>query len=83
MAGGKKILFKRGGDCRNEWPWNNCSNKVWLEWVPGHVGIKGNVTADVLARNGVNTSFIGPEPVLGDHQGCSSWGSHRLDFVDL
>uniref|UniRef100_T1I030 Uncharacterized protein n=1 Tax=Rhodnius prolixus TaxID=13249 RepID=T1I030_RHOPR len=19
MAGGKKILFKRGGDCRNEW----------------------------------------------------------------
>uniref|UniRef100_T1I1F9 RNase H domain-containing protein n=1 Tax=Rhodnius prolixus TaxID=13249 RepID=T1I1F9_RHOPR len=37
--------------------------------VPGHVGIEGNEKADYLARNGANTPFIGPEPVLGDHQG--------------
>uniref|UniRef100_T1IGA3 Uncharacterized protein n=1 Tax=Rhodnius prolixus TaxID=13249 RepID=T1IGA3_RHOPR len=28
MAGGKKILFKRGGDCRNEWASSGLEKKA-------------------------------------------------------
>jgi ribonuclease HI len=38
---------------------------VTLYWVPGHAGVKGNETADRLARGGSASSFVGPETVLG------------------
>jgi len=38
---------------------------VGLFRVPGHAGIRGNETADGLARGGAALSFVGPEPVLG------------------
>jgi hypothetical protein len=34
-------------------------------WVPGHEGIAGNKTADLLARTGSEHRFIGPEPACG------------------
>uniref|UniRef100_T1HM88 Tc1-like transposase DDE domain-containing protein n=1 Tax=Rhodnius prolixus TaxID=13249 RepID=T1HM88_RHOPR len=42
MAGGKKILFKRGGDCRNEW-YHVCLLQQPLQWeelsrIPGIPG---------------------------------------------
>ena len=40
-------------------------NKVTLVWVPGHSGIKGNEKADMLAKVGSETKFVGPEPALG------------------
>jgi hypothetical protein len=33
--------------------------------VPGHVGVRGNLTVDELARNGSASGFVGPEPTLG------------------
>jgi ribonuclease HI len=38
---------------------------VGLYWVPGHAGVRGNETADRLARNGLASGFVGPEPALG------------------
>jgi hypothetical protein len=37
---------------------------VGLYWVPGHAGVRGNETADRLARNGSASGFVGPEPAL-------------------
>jgi ribonuclease HI len=33
--------------------------------VPGHEGITGNETADLLARTGSEHPFTGPEPACG------------------
>jgi hypothetical protein len=38
---------------------------VGLCWVPGHAGVRGNETADRLARSGSASGFVGPEPALG------------------
>jgi hypothetical protein len=38
---------------------------VGLYWVPGHAGVRGNETAERLARNGSASGFVGPEPALG------------------
>jgi len=38
---------------------------VRLYWVPGHAGVRGNETADRLARSGSCQRFIGPEPFWG------------------
>ena len=46
---------------------NNISARhaVRLYWVPGHAGVRGNETADRLARSGSCQQFIGPESFLG------------------
>jgi hypothetical protein len=36
-----------------------------LYWVPGHAGVRGNETADRIARRGSGQRFIGPEHFLG------------------
>lgn len=41
------------------------SNNVKIAWVPGHSGFDGNECADLLARQGSEAKFIGPEPSLG------------------
>jgi hypothetical protein len=38
---------------------------VGFYWVLGHVGVRGNETADSLSRNSSTTGFVGPEPALG------------------
>jgi hypothetical protein len=38
---------------------------VGFYWVPGHAGVRGNETADGLARNDSASDFVGPEPALG------------------
>uniref|UniRef100_T1HZR9 RNase H domain-containing protein n=1 Tax=Rhodnius prolixus TaxID=13249 RepID=T1HZR9_RHOPR len=65
-------------------------NKVRLEWVPGHVGIKGNETADQRARNGAKTPFVDLEPVLGITKGavCAAlrdwmWREHEKNCETL
>jgi ribonuclease HI len=40
-------------------------NRIQLLWVPGHMGIDGNVMADQLARQGSSHPLTGPEPALG------------------
>jgi hypothetical protein len=38
---------------------------VGLYWVPGHVEVRGNETANGLTRNGSTSGFVGPELALG------------------
>jgi hypothetical protein len=38
---------------------------VRLYWVSGHARVRGNETADRIARSGSGQRFIGPEPFLG------------------
>ncbi|XP_066909368.1 uncharacterized protein [Halyomorpha halys] len=41
------------------------ANKVRVEWVPRHKGIKGNERADYLARKGSEYVPLTPEPISG------------------
>jgi hypothetical protein len=43
----------------------SATHAVGLYWVPGHTGVRGNETADGLARSGSASGFVGPEPALG------------------
>ncbi|CAG9820215.1 unnamed protein product [Phaedon cochleariae] len=41
------------------------NNRVTLLWVPGHQGVEGNEKSDILAKQGTESVFIGPEPYFG------------------
>ena len=52
--------------------------------MPGHCGIEGNEKADLLARIGSSTAFIGPEPFCGVSSSClkselRGWESMMID----
>ena len=38
---------------------------VTLIWVPGHLNVFGNETADTLVNEGANLTYTGPEPFCG------------------
>jgi hypothetical protein len=40
-------------------------HSVWLFWVPGHSGLRGNEIADELGREGSAHRFVREEPALG------------------
>jgi hypothetical protein len=56
---------------------------VGLYRVPGHARVRGNETADGLARNGSASDFVGPEPALGisrqDVQLIAGWRTSTRD----
>jgi hypothetical protein len=39
-------------------------NRIYLIWVPEHIGINGNEMADQLAAHGSSRPLIGPKPAL-------------------
>jgi hypothetical protein len=56
---------------------------VELYWVSGHAGLRGNETADELARCGSALGFIGPEPAYWvSRQHLRNKISHRLGNQD-
>jgi len=40
-------------------------SRMQLEWVPGHMGIDGNATADQLATQGSSNPLTGSQPAFG------------------
>lgn len=59
-----------------------CNNRVTLVWVASHIGITGNKRANGLAKKGVATALLGPEPAMGISRYVSrsvlrTWQSER------
>jgi ribonuclease HI len=51
--------------CQHELNDISARHAVGLYWVPGHAGVRGNETADRLARSSSGQRFIEPEPFWG------------------
>jgi ribonuclease HI len=51
--------------CQQALHYISARHAVRLYWVLGHAGVRGNETADRLARSGSGQRFIGPEPFWG------------------
>lgn len=60
-----EIKSKIVGECRAELHELARRNRVKLIWIPGHCGYDGNEEADKLAKKGVDSTFVGPEPTIG------------------
>ncbi|XP_054290143.1 uncharacterized protein LOC129005312 [Macrosteles quadrilineatus] len=60
-----KSLQNWSGECFNTLCRLASQNSVTLGWVPGHVGIGGNESADKLAKKGASMPLFGPEPFCG------------------
>ena len=41
------------------------SNNIFLKWIPAHKGFIGNEVVDMIAKEGADDLFIGPEPYCG------------------
>lgn len=61
----RQIKSKLVWDCIQILNKLSTTNKVSIQWVPGHSGIEGNEIADRLAGEGSSVNLIGPEPYCG------------------
>jgi ribonuclease HI len=57
-----QITTKLVSDCHQSLMQLARHNRVQLIWAPGHEGIAGNETADLMARTGSEHPFTEPEP---------------------
>jgi hypothetical protein len=61
---------------------STCKEAVQLTWVPGHKGIAGNETADLLARTGSEHPFTRPQLACGISELPKKWsGSGQTEII--
>ena len=60
--------------------WHFHYHSVGMFWVPGRCGLRGNVVADRLAREGAVHQFVGPEFVL---RGGGRWAYYKKKGTTL